>query len=68
MVGLGPVFVLKLELENLTDEVLYGVKFGFSYDSSALQVGAGQTELGMMISNFSYPVQVELVNKTEPSQ
>lgn len=66
ILGMGPRYVLRLELENISEEAIYDVDVTTSYDQKVLEVDESGCHLPMMITNFTYPITIPILNRSNP--
>lgn len=68
VVGIGPYFVLKIEVENMGEEVLQNVVICLNFDSSVYEVKEYQSLFPMLVPNFSYPLSINIKNVSESGE
>lgn len=62
MEGIGPLFKIKLELENLDRLPAYNLKLSYAYDSSIYKMLKCPMDLPVMVPGFPYPIEIFVEN------
>jgi len=64
--GIGPLFKIKVEIENLDRLPAYNLKLSYAYDSAIYKLHKSPMDLPVLVPSLPYPIEI-MVESIDPN-